>query len=147
MSITISLVWTMPYWNNRFKKDNDEKSDINLSPLLDMVFILLIFFVVTTTFDRDTGVKVKRPKASSASKIKDSTVKIAITREGTVHIFEKQVDFDVLEGVLKREKSREPSLKAVIIADDNSLTSAVVKVIDKCNLAGISDVSIAALVE
>lgn len=130
-----------------FKSSSDEKSEINLSPLLDMVFILLIFFVVTTTFTRETGVEVRKPKASSASKIKDKTIKVAITREGTIHIHEKQVDLAILESILKREKAREPSLKAVIIADESSMTGILVKVVDRCNLAGLKNVSIAALNE
>ncbi|MFC1504574.1 ExbD/TolR family protein [Spirochaetota bacterium] len=126
-------------------KETEEFSDINISPLLDMVFILLIFFVVTTTFTRETGVDVKKPQAASAMQIRDKTIKIAITREGTIHVHEKQVTLTVLENILKREKVREPRVKAVIIADDNSLTGKVVGVIDKCNIAGIRDISIAAL--
>lgn len=135
----------MPGLRNRLFKQTEESSEINISPLLDMVFILLIFFVVTTTFTRETGVEVKKPKAASASQIKDEVLKIAVTREGTVHVHEKQVDLLVLETILKREKARKPNMKVIIIADDNSLTGRVVSVIDKCNLAGLRDISIAAL--
>ncbi|HBE04658.1 MAG: biopolymer transporter ExbD [Spirochaetes bacterium GWF1_41_5] len=128
-------------------RESEENADINVSPLLDMVFILLIFFVVTTTFTRETGVEVKKPKAASASQVKDKIIKIAVTREGTIHVHEKQVDLLMLEAILKREKMREPDLKAIVIADDNSLTGRVVQVIDKCNLSGVTDISIAALTE
>ena len=137
----------MAILKRKFSKAEDETSEINLSPLLDMVFILLIFFVVTTTFTRETGVEVRKPKASSATKIKDKTIKIAITREGTIHVHEKQVDLQVLESILKREKSREPNLKTVIIADESSMTGILVKVVDRCNIAGLKNVSIAALNE
>ena len=126
-------------------KETDASSDINISPLLDMVFILLIFFVVTTTFTRETGVDVTKPKAATAVKLKDKTVKVAITREGTIHIHEKQVDLTALAAVLKREHNRQPGLKVVILADENALTGRLVKVIDKCHLAGFQNVSIAAL--
>ena len=129
----------------KFLKSESENSEINLSPLLDMVFILLIFFVVTTTFTRETGVEVKKPKANSAREIKDKTIKIAITREGSIHVYEKQVDLPSLGVILKREKTREPGLKAVIIADESSVTGVLVKVVDRCSIAGIKNVSIAAL--
>ena len=119
--------------------------EINLSPLLDMVFILLIFFVVTTTFTRETGVEVRKPKATTATRIKDEIVKIAITREGTIHIHEKQVDLQTLESILKREKTRKAGVKAVVVADSDSITRVLVEVVDRCNLAGIKNVSIAAL--
>jgi len=125
----------------------EESSEINISPLLDMVFILLIFFVVTTTFTRETGVDVKKPQASSATQLKDKTLKIAITREGTIHVHEKQVDLETLEVILSREHAREPDMKVVILADDNSMTGQLVKVIDRCNISGLRDVSIAAINE
>ncbi len=135
----------MAILKGKFLKPENETSEINLSPLLDMVFILLIFFVVTTTFTRETGVEIRKPKANSASEIKDKIVKIAITREGTIHVFEKQIDLPALESILRREKAREPGLKAVIVADESSVTGVLVKVVDKCNVAGLKNVSIAAL--
>lgn len=134
-------------FNKRFQRIENETSEINISPLLDMVFILLIFFVVTTTFTRETGVEVQKPKASTASAIKDKTIKIAITREGTIHIFEKQVDLQNLEAILKRERDKEPGLKVVVIADNDSVTGKLVTVIDKCTAAGFENVSIAAISE
>ncbi len=128
-----------------FWQTEQEEPRLDIGPLLDMVFILLIFFVVTTTFTRQTGVEVKKPKASSASRIKDKTVLIAITREGTVHIHEKQVDLPGLQNILKKEKLRRPNVRAVIIADRQSVSGRMVEVIDQCNLAGIGNVSIAAV--
>ena len=132
---------------NRRLLNAEESSEVNISPLLDMVFILLIFFVVTSTFTRETGVEVKKPKASSAVSIQEKIIKIAITREGGIYIFEKQVTLDLLETILKREKSKAINLKAVIIADDNAKTGMLVKILDKCNLANIRETSIAATVE
>lgn len=126
-----------------FKKEETE-SKIDIGPLLDMVFILLIFFVVTTTFTRQTGVEVKKPKASSAKKIEGKTLLIGITREGTIHIHEKAVDFDMLENILRQEVSKSSSVRAVIVADKESASGRVVETIDRCNIAGISDVSLAA---
>ena len=127
------------------KVREEENADVNLSPLLDMVFILLIFFVVTTTFTRETGVEVKKPKADSARQIDEKILKVAVTREGTMHIFEKQVDLDVLESLMVREVSKNPSIKLVIVADRHSITEKVVQIIDRANSSSIRDTSIATL--
>ncbi len=127
------------------KHQERENLDINLSPLLDMVFILLIFFIVTTTFTRETGVDVKKPSAKTAESFKEKIIKVAITREGTIHVFEKQVSGKELETILKREKARSPQMKLLILADSQSVNERLVEVIDKANLAGITETSIAAL--
>ncbi|BBM89536.1 biopolymer transporter ExbD [Spirochaetota bacterium] len=110
-----------------------------------MVFILLIFFIVTTTFTRETGVEVKRPRATSASEVKDKIIKVAITREGTIHVFEKQVDLFALETILKRERARDANVQMVILADGKAITERVVDVIDRATRVGIVQTSIAAL--
>ena len=125
-------------------KSEEDNSEINISPLLDMVFILLIFFVVTSTFVRETGVEVNKPKASSASQIKDKILKMAITREGAVHIHEKQVGLDELETILKREVTQNPLVKAIIVADEKAYMETLVAVLDRCNSVGITKTSIAA---
>lgn len=132
-------------WYRRKFREEEENADVNLSPLLDMVFILLIFFVVTTTFTRETGVEVKKPKADSARQIDEKILKVAVTREGTMHIFEKQVDLDVLESLMVREVSKNPSIRLVIVADSHSITERVVQIIDRANNSGIRDTSIATL--
>ena len=129
------------------KSRQDENTEVNLSPLLDMVFILLIFFVVTTTFTRETGVEVKKPKANSSRQIEDKIIKVAITREGTYHIFEKQVDLATLESIFSREFAKNPSVKLVVVADSFSITERLVEVIDKANVVGISSTSVASLKE
>ncbi len=133
----------MNWFEKRSKAKED--SELNLSPLLDIVFILLIFFVVTTTFARETGVDVNKPKASSASQRNDKILKVAITREGSIHVFEKQVDIYALLTVLKRERAREPNVELIIVADSDSLTQRLVEVIDTANLAGIRQTSIATI--
>ena len=65
---------------------------VDIAPLMDMVFILLIFFIVTSTFTRETGVDVSKPKAQSASEVKKESIMIAITRSGTIHVNERQVN-------------------------------------------------------
>ncbi len=123
------------------------KVDVDVAPLLDMVFILLIFFVVTSTFTRETGVEVTKPQAQSASQLEKENILIAITREGTIHINERQVDIAGIKDIISQIIQRNPDREAVIIADKGSQTGALVQVIDACNVSGVKKVSIAALAQ
>jgi biopolymer transport protein ExbD len=118
---------------------------VDISPLMDMVFILLIFFIVTSTFSRETGVEVTKPQAQSASQVQKENIMVAITREGTVHVNERQVDIAGLKDVLSRLISQNPDREVVLIADKESQTGMMVRVIDACNLSGAKKVSVAAL--
>lgn len=120
---------------------------IDMGPLMDIVFILLIFFVVTSSFTRETGVDVTKPQAQSASQLEKENLLIAITREGTIHINERQVDLASLQDILKQSLTKTPDREAVIIADKGSETGVLVQVIDACNLSGVKKVSIAAQAE
>ena len=127
------------------KKQKD--MGIDMGPLMDIVFILLIFFVVTSSFTRETGVDVTKPPAQSASQLEKDNLLIAITREGTIHINERQVDLASLQDILKQSLAKTPDREAVIIADKGSETGVLVQVIDACNLSGVKKVSIAAQAE
>ncbi|WP_405324175.1 ExbD/TolR family protein [Fibrobacter sp.] len=120
---------------------------IEMGPLMDIVFILLIFFVVTSSFTRETGVDVTKPQAQSASQLEKENLLIAITREGTIHMNERQVDLASLQDILKQSLAKAPGREAVVIADKESETGVLVQVIDMCNLAGVKKVSIAAQAE
>jgi biopolymer transport protein ExbD len=119
-------------------------AEVNIAPLLDMVFILLIFFVITTNFNRQTGLEVKKPKAQSALYQGQKTILIGISREGTIHIHGQQVDIDRLSRILGQEIARRPDAVAVIVADRGSEIGRAVDVMDVCLLSGIGNVSIAA---
>lgn len=94
---------------NRKKKD----MGIEMGPLMDIVFILLIFFVVTSSFTRETGVDVTKPQAQTASQLEKENLLIAITREGTIHMNERQVDLASLQDILKQSLSKNPDREAV----------------------------------
>lgn len=126
-------------------KKKRQSVNVDIAPLMDMVFILLIFFIVTSTFTRETGVKVEKPQAKSASELNSKAILIAITREGTIHVNERQVELSALEEILKQSLIKNPARDVVLIADKNSVTGRMVKVMDACNLAGVQKISVAAL--
>ena len=122
---------------------NSESADINLSPLIDMVFLLLIFFMVTTVFVHETGVEVQKPKASSASDLERNSILLAVTQDGSIVYGGNALDLNRVRGLVSRLlKNRD--MPVIVIADEGSATGRVVEVIDQCKLAGAVHVSIAA---
>jgi len=122
----------------------DSAAEVNMAPLLDMVFILLIFFVITTNFNRQTGVEVQKPKAESAVYQGAKTVMIGVSREGSIHIHGRQVSVEQLSNILTQELNRRPDASVVIIGDQKSVLGRTVEVLDACLTAGFEKVSIAA---
>lgn len=117
-------------------------SGIDLSPLLDVVFILLIFFIVTSVFVKETGVEVEKPQAVSAQRLENTVIMLAITNKGDVVYDNTSIGVagvrSIVEQLLKM-RDRE----VVIQADKQVITELLVKVIDEAKLAGASSVSIA----
>lgn len=125
-------------------EDDAQTAEINVSPLIDMVFILLIFFIITTNFNRQTGVDVSKPKAQSAVYQGQKTILIGISREGTIHVFGRQVGLDRLKYLIAQEIEKRPDMSIVVVADRQSMLGKAVEVMDQCALAGAKHVSIAA---
>lgn len=118
--------------------------DINMSPLIDLVFLLLIFFMVTTSFVRETGIDVQRPSASTATLTENGNILVAISKEGTLHFDGKKIDLRSLRSHITRALSENPEGAVVIVADKISYTGLVIQVMDQCRLAGAKRVSLAA---
>lgn len=117
---------------------------INLTPLIDMVFILLIFFAVNSTFVKFPGVDVEQPVAKSTTVQQASTVLIAVTATGEIWIDKKKVDVRRLRGVVEQMLVETPDASVVVLSDQDSRTGVVVEVIDQARLAGASKVALAA---
>lgn len=126
------------------KKRTRRESFIDISPMMDMVFILLIFFIVTSTFTRETGIDVTKPKASSAKELAKESILIGITRQGTVHINETQVNLSSLQTILKQMMVESPDRPVIIVSDRDAPSGAIVDVLDECNIAKVRKVSISA---
>lgn len=123
------------------------RPEINIAPLVDMVFLLLIFFLVSTTFSRETGVNVSKPKAQTAQALSRESILVAVTKEGTIHIHNRKVDLKALYKVVKEILDERPDSPVIIVADKSSLTGRIIDVMDECKLAGATRVSLAALQE
>ena len=128
---------------SRFEGD-DTVSEINVGPLIDIVFILLIFFVITTNFTKQTGLDVSKPQAKSASSLGEKILLIGISREGNIHAFGRQIAMENVKTLITQEVSKRPELSVVIVADNDAAIGKAVQVMDQCALAGVQKVSIAA---
>jgi len=117
--------------------------DINMSPLIDCVFLLLIFFIVTTVFVEETGVDIQKPQATSAVDLDRHSIQIAVTADGRVVYGGREIGIGGVRGVVARQL-RERDVPVIILADADARTSPVVDVIDECRLAGARQISIAA---
>jgi len=129
------------------RRANSKPLELNIAPLIDMVFILLIFFLVTTSFVKETGVDIARPTASSAVSKATATILIGVTKENTIHIDKQLVDIRAVRANVERALAENPEGQVVIVADKESLTGIVITVMDACKLAGAPNVSIAATLD
>jgi len=122
----------------------DEEIDLNITPMLDVVFIILIFFVVSTSFVKESGVNVSRPAASTSERKERGNIMIGITAENVIWIDKRQVDVRAVRANVARLHAENPEGAVVIQADKDSRTGLLVRVIDQSRMAGVKDVSIAA---
>lgn len=121
-----------------------KKTELNMAPLIDMVFILLIFFLVTTSFVKESGVEVKRPIAATAEQQEKTNMIVAVTRDGAIYIENQLIDIRSLRSVMERFKHENPNGNVVITADKESLFGVAIEVLDKVREAGITNVVVAA---
>ncbi len=125
------------------KQTEQDDSEINITPMLDVVFIMLIFFIVTATFVKETGTEVTRPTAEKA-KLKDkASILIAIDAKNTIWIDHRKVDIRSVRPNIERLRAENPQGSVVILADKESYTETVMSVMDASRQAGVYDVAIA----
>ncbi len=122
-------------------------AEINMAPLIDMVFLLLIFFLVTTSFSRETGVEVRRPRAVSAQELGHNSILISITREGQIFMHNRRIALAEMGNLVREQLRGDSNRQVVIIADKSSDTGTLIDVMDECSMAGAKNVSIAAALE
>lgn len=129
----------------RARRDSLEKetAEINLSPLIDMIFILLIFFIVTTVFVEETGVDIAKPEAASARQLDKESIQIAITSTGQVVYGGQDIGLQGVRPVIRRLVQRE-ELPLIVQVDENANAGLVVRVIDEAKLGGAGSISISA---
>lgn len=123
---------------------SEDDAGIDLTPMLDVVFIMLIFFIVTTSFVKEAGIDVNRPSAKTAEQKERGNIMIAIRSNGEVWIDKRAVDLRAVRANVERLRAENPEGSVVIIADKGSETGILVQVMDQVRLGGVDGISIAA---
>ena len=123
--------------------EQEEESAIDITPMLDIVFIMLIFSLVTATFVKESGIDVNRPDANTATQQDRASILIAIDDTGAVFIDRRRVELDAVRANIERLHAENPQGTVVIQADENASTKQLVAVMDASREAGVYEVSIA----
>ena len=123
---------------------NSDESEVNLTPMLDVVFIMLIFFIVTASFVKEAGVDINRPDAVTAERKDKGNILVAITGDGQIWIDRREVDPRALRSNIERMAAENPHAPVVILADEESTHRSLVKVMQAAKNAGVMAVAIAA---
>jgi len=113
-------------------------------PMMDIVFIMLIFFIVTTSFVKETGVDVNRPNAETAERDEKGNILVAITENDEIWIDKRRVDLKAVRANIERLKIEYPEGSVIIQADQRSRSGLLVEAMDQIRLAGVTNISIAA---
>ncbi len=116
---------------------------VDMSPLIDCVFILLIFFIVTTTFVEETGVDVNKPQAASAASLDKNSILIALTDDGKVMYGGREIGVGGVRSTVKRMLAGGEDLPVIVQADQDSKTDLLIRIIDEAQLAEATKISVA----
>ncbi|GLQ32718.1 ExbD/TolR family protein [Litoribrevibacter albus] len=123
--------------------NEQDDSNIDMTPMLDIVFIMLIFFIVSTTFVKESGVDINRPASSTAQQQDSSGVRLAVTADGLVWLEGKQTDIRMIRPKLERMKVEQPDIAVLLQADEDTKTGVLIRVMDQVKLAGIEQLAVA----
>lgn len=120
-----------------------EEASVDITPMLDVVFIMLIFFIVTTSFVKEAGIEINRPQAASSESKDSASIFIAISDRGEIWIDNRRVDVSSVRANVERLRAESPEGSVVIQADELSQTGILVEVIDQVRLGGVENVFVA----
>lgn len=126
------------------RQSQQEEAQIDLTSMLDIVFIMLIFFIVTSSFVRESGVEVNHPTASNVVSQKDAGIFVAITSANDIFIDKRQVDVERVQATLEHLLLEQPEASLVIQADEHAYNGTVVQVMDAAKGAGVKSIALAA---
>ena len=128
----------------RFRQKKEADQAVDISPLIDMVFILLIFFMVSTTFVKDMKLDLERPGASSASRASSKVIKVYLDNQAQTYIDNQPIKVWALQSKL-RDMLRASTEKSILVVTDETVAvEKLIEVVDQCRMSGATDVAVAA---
>lgn len=131
--------------SRRHTSHEGEETGIDLAPMLDFVFNLLIFFLITTSFVREAGVTVVKPDAQTAYHVDSGNILVAVRQNGEVWMDRRQVDLREIRPTIERLHLERPEDSVIVVADRSSKAGLVAQVMDEIKLGGIKDVALGAM--
>jgi len=121
-----------------------EDAEINITPMLDIVFIMLIFFIVTTSFTKETGATIVKPEAIQAVALRNGTILIGIKPNDDIWMSKRLIELREVRSMVEQAKAENPKGSVVIVADKDSRIGTVTQVMDQVKLAGVEGIAISA---
>ena len=121
-----------------------DEAEINITPMLDIVFIMLIFFIVTTSFTRETGATLTKPLAAQAVSLRNGTILIGIRSNDEIWMNKREIEIREVRSLVERAKAENPEGSVVIVADKDSRIGSVTQVMDQVKMAGVKGIAISA---
>lgn len=121
-----------------------EDAEINITPMLDIVFIMLIFFIVTTSFTKETGATIVKPMAEQALALQNGTILIGIRPNDDIWMAKRHIELREVRQMVERARSENPEGSVVIVADRGARIGTVTQVMDQVRLAGVEGIAISA---
>jgi biopolymer transport protein ExbD len=128
----------------RHKRREEEESEINITPMMDIVFIMLIFFIVTTSFIKETGIDPNRPEAETAKRAELGNILIAIAPNDRIWMNKAPIELEAVKIMMELAHAENPESSVVIVADELASTGLVLDIMDQIRLSGISKISLSA---
>ena len=126
----------------RLGQQEQREQDIDISPLIDVVFILLIFFMVSTTFVKDAQLELERPSAQSAEPADTKSVRISIDRSGDIYLGDTPIRLWMLQGRVREELRSSSESNVLVVVDRGIAAERLIDVVDQCRLAGAKNVGV-----
>ncbi len=121
-----------------------EDAEINITPMLDIVFIMLIFFIVTTSFTKETGAVIDKPTASQSKRLQKGTILIGVKENDDIWMNKREIELREVRSMVERAKAENPEGSVVIVADKGSSIGTVTQIMDQVKLAGVQGIAISA---
>jgi biopolymer transport protein ExbD len=126
------------------RRQRRKTAELNIAPLIDMVFILLIFFLVNTSFVDEAGIEVNRPTAATATVQNQASILIAIDKSNRIFMDRREIDPRAVRANVERAVAENPEGTVVVVADKSSNTGVAIEVMDACRMAGGKNITLAA---
>lgn len=128
------------------RRSKNNSVELNIAPLIDMVFILLIFFLVNTSFVKESGIDVNRPTAATATLQEKAAIMISIDEDNKIFMENREIDVRAVRANIERALAENPEGGVIVISDKMSNAGVVISVMDGCRMAGAENISLAATV-